>query len=238
MSARECVSRHTLSKKLCQCDVRLGLLFHRPLVSSTSNVSRVRWTRAFVEHHLKRCITFYVNPLKGALEIITIARIILRAIKPDIDQTILMLKSIRDALSGWTFVNNRPHLGLERTTSGERGKRTGRCERVARGRKEDSPLVFRGRARDVGLLKSHHYRPFDKADKAHKECLSHRAPDPVVPLLLVWYLNVGPRPTCLALALLLLIFLSSWLCSLLFLLASLSPSYHPFLPSPLLSSML
>lgn len=72
VSARECVSRHTLSKKLCHCDVRLGLLFHRPLVSSTSNISRVRWTRAFVERHLKRCITFYVNPLKGALEIITI----------------------------------------------------------------------------------------------------------------------------------------------------------------------
>lgn len=47
----------------------------------------------------------------------------------------------------------------------------------------------RRRVRDIELLKSHHYRPFDKADKAHKECLSPRFPLPLPPFR--WYLNVS-----------------------------------------------
>lgn len=56
------------------------------------------------------------------------------------------------------------------------------------------------------MLKSHHYRPFDKADKAHKECLSPRFPLPPRPPPSVGIL-MSVRPTCLPLALLLLIFL-------------------------------
>lgn len=65
-------------------------------------------------------------------------------------------------------------------------------------------MPARGRVRDIELLESHHYRPFDKADKAHKECLSPRLPLPL-PLLVGILMSV--RPTCLPLALLLLIFL-------------------------------
>lgn len=63
-------------------------------------------------------------------------------------------------------------------------------------------MSVRGRVRDIELFKSHHYRPFDKADKAHKECLSPRL---LLPLLVGILMSV--RPTCLPLALLLLIFL-------------------------------
>lgn len=49
-------------------------------------------------------------------------------------------------------------------------------------------MPVRGRVRDIELLKSHHYRPFDKADKAHKECLSPRLPLPTPRSR--WYLNV------------------------------------------------
>lgn len=51
------------------------------------------------------------------------------------------------------------------------------------------------------MFKSHHYWPFDKTDKAYKECLR-----PSLTLLLVGIL-MSPWPTCLPLALLLLIFL-------------------------------
>lgn len=47
-------------------------------------------------------------------------------------------------------------------------------------------MPIRRTVRDIELLKSHHYRPFDKADKAHKECLSRVSPCPPSR----WYLNV------------------------------------------------
>lgn len=68
-------------------------------------------------------------------------------------------------------------------------------------RRKGKETLARG-VKDIELLKSHHYRPFDKADKTHKECLSPRLP---LPLLVGILMSV--RPTCLPLALLLLIFL-------------------------------
>lgn len=70
-------------------------------------------------------------------------------------------------------------------------------------KEKEGKWCCRRRVRDIDLFKSHHYRPFDKADKAYKECLSLR---PSLTLLLVGIL-MSPRPTCLALALILLIFL-------------------------------
>lgn len=59
--------------------------------------------------------------------------------------------------------------------------------------------------RDIELLKSHHYRSFDKTDKAYKECLSPRLPS--IPSSLLVGILMSVRPTLLPLALLLLIFL-------------------------------
>lgn len=101
----------------------------------------------------------------------------------------------------------------------------------SRERTERKIVVFRGRARDIGFCSSRIttgrlIRPIKRIKNA---CLTAYPTSPP-PLSLVWYLNVRPRPTCLPLALLLLIFLSSCLRSLFFLL---SP---PRLPLLLLSA--
>lgn len=57
------------------------------------------------------------------------------------------------------------------------------CEK---GDEKERVLWVREKVRDIELLKSHHYRPFDKTDKAHKEFLSPRFPLPPSR----WYLNV------------------------------------------------
>lgn len=106
---------------------------------------------------------------------------------------VLVNKGASPASDPWRLRNDAP--------GGE--EENGNANEPREDRKDSLSLFlssFAGEEESVGLLRSHHYRPFDKADKAHKECLSHRVPHPPLILLFGILMSDRDRPVFLSLS--------------------------------------